>query len=83
MAPDDELPEDEEIGRYEPIPAGLSDGDVLIFDPVDFEAAFNCYGLQLRENQLFVLCKETRRWVPAEGRGQEPKKPSGQLTRVK
>lgn len=82
MSPDDEL-EDAGPGDYCSTPVSVGDGEVLIFDSLEFEVDFNCYAATVDEGVLFVLCKETRKWVPAEGRGQEPGKPSGRLTRVK
>lgn len=66
--PDDT--EDEELAEYEPEPVGLSEGDVMIFDKAEFEQDFNCYAAMNSEGTLFVLCKDKRKWVPAEGRGQ-------------
>ncbi len=71
----------EDFGEYEPEPVFLADGDLAIFDKTEFEQDFNCYAAMSRDGQLWVLCKETRKWVSAEGRGHEPK-PSGRLTRV-
>lgn len=77
MSPDDE-PE-----GYDPEPAFMADGEVLIFDHREFAEDFDCYATMLRENVLFVLCRKTRKWVPAEGRSMQPDKPSDRLMRVK
>lgn len=59
--------EDEiELGAYEPQPAGLSEGDAFIFDRAEFEQDFNCYAVMSRGGQLWILDKETRRWLPVE-----------------
>jgi hypothetical protein len=76
MSPDDETE------FYEPEPISLADGEAVIFDRAEFEQDFNCYAAMCREGALFVLCRETRKWVTVEGRGLEPTKPSGRLTRV-
>lgn len=81
MNAEDEI-EDDEVEEYEPMPAGLSDGDVLIFDRSEFEQDFDCYAAMLRGGCLFVLCKESRKWVPAEGRGLEPPRAGGKLRTV-
>ncbi len=78
--PDDEI---EVEGEYTPEPAGLSDGDTFIFDRAEFEEAFDCYATMSRDGQLYVLCKQTRKWVSVESRGVElPPKAAGRLTRV-
>lgn len=71
-------PEDDEIEQddYVPEAVGLADGEFMIFDPLDFEMEFDCYAVTVRGNCLFVLCKQSRIWVPAEGRGSGPAKPS-------
>jgi hypothetical protein len=80
MSPD----EDHEDGDvYEPEPVSLVDGEVLIFDKADFEQEFNCFAARNLDGYVEVLCRGTRKWVPAEGRGSEPSKPKGSLTRVK
>jgi hypothetical protein len=76
MTPDDEG----EV--YEPEPVGLGDGEALIFDKAEFEQDFDCYAAMVRDGGLYVLCKQTRKWVLAEGRGVGTTKPTGRLTRV-
>lgn len=77
--PEDEIEVD---GEYEPQPAGLSDGDTFIFDRAEFEQEFDCYAAMSRDGQLYVLCKQSRKWVSVESRGIEPPKAAGRLTRV-
>ena len=55
---------------YVPELASLADGEVLLFDPVEVEAAFNAYAVMFTDGCLFYLCKETRKWVNVEDYGQ-------------
>lgn len=57
---------DAETEDYVPVPAEIMDGCALIFDPLDFEAEFNCFAAIVRDGQLFVLDRDTRQWLPAE-----------------
>lgn len=68
---------DEELVEYDPEPIALLDGEAVLFDQKEFCAEFNCHAVMFRDGALFVLCKESRKWVPAEGRGQEPSSPKG------
>lgn len=60
------VPDAKEEEGYEPEPVGLNDGDIMIFDRFEFEAAFECYAAQNRNGHLFVLKKDTRKWECAE-----------------
>lgn len=73
---------EDDLEVYEPEPVGLADGEALIFDKAEFEQEFNCYAAMVKDGGLYVLCKETRKWVLAEGRGVGTTKPAGRLTRV-
>lgn len=64
-------PEDE---TYTPELASLADGDVLLFDPVEFEAEFNAFAVMVKEGCLFYLCRDTRKWVNVEDYGQNKPK---------
>ena len=70
MSPDDE--------SYIPEAIGLADGEVILFDPAEFEADFDAYGVMVREGCLFYLDKETKRWVNVEDHG----KPRAPLRKV-
>lgn len=52
---------------YEPQPAALADGDVLIADPVEFHEMTNSVATMVRNGDLFVLCRDTLKWVNVEG----------------
>lgn len=51
---------------YEPAPAALADGDVLIADPVEFHEMTNSVAAMVRNGALFVLCRDTLKWVNVE-----------------
>jgi hypothetical protein len=51
---------------YEPAPAGLADGDVLIADPIEFYELTNSIAAMVRDGVLFVLCRDTLKWVNVE-----------------
>ncbi|WP_426287510.1 hypothetical protein [Luteibacter sp. E-22] len=48
---------------YVPEPVALADGDVLIPDPVEFAEVTKSIASMVRGNDLFVLCRDTLRWV--------------------
>ena len=78
MTADPETPdseEEEESGAYEPMPAGLSEDDCFIFDRAEFEQDFNCYAVQFKGGQLWVLDKESKRWRNAETPDKADKEP--------
>jgi hypothetical protein len=66
MTPDTPDIEAEDEGAYEPQPVTLSEGEFLIFDRAEFEQDFNCYGACIRDFQVWVLDKDSRKMVPAE-----------------
>ena len=70
-----EIPEEEEDGAYEPQPADLSEDDCFIFDRAEFEQDFNCYAVQFKGGQLWVLSKESKRWVSVEAPDKADKEP--------
>jgi hypothetical protein len=76
MIDDPETPSDD---TYDPVPELMADGDILILDHYEFEAAFDCYAACNKGGQLFVLKKSTRRWESVES----DEKPRGGLARVK
>ena len=51
---------------YEPQPAALNDGDVLIADPVEFHEMTHSVASMVRNGALFVLCRDTLKWVSVE-----------------
>ena len=58
----DEIEDDDEgidVDLYEPMPIGLSDGDCVIPDPVEF-AVIN------RDCDLFVLDRDSLKWSKVE-----------------
>ena len=59
--------EDEDEG-YTPQPIVMGDGDIVIADPLEFADEFNCYAYRYDQGGLSVLCRDTREWVPVEGR---------------
>lgn len=68
------IPEDEiEDEGYVPEPIGLCDGEVILFDPAEFESAFNAYGVMASNGCLFYLCKDARKWVNVEDFGRPAK----------
>lgn len=48
---------------YDPQPAAINDGDVLIADPLEFFDLTKSIASMVRGNDLFVLCRDTLRWV--------------------
>ena len=77
MTPDTETPETEaeDSEAYEPQVIGLSEDDCVIFDKAEFEQDFNCYAVQSRGGQLWVLDKESKRWRNAETPDKADKEP--------
>lgn len=63
---------------YTPEAIGLCDGEVILFDPTEFEVDFDAYGVMVREGCLFYLDKATKQWVNVENHG----KPRGNLRKV-
>jgi hypothetical protein len=61
----DDLPEDEEVGEYEPLAAQMADGDVLVMDPVELCEIADALALQVRDGALFLL-KRNGCWVNVE-----------------
>lgn len=58
--------EPETDDTYEPVPEGVADGDALIFDPVEFGEATNSLAVMVRDGAMFVLDKESMKWVNVE-----------------
>lgn len=56
----------EELDGYYPEPMGLHDDSCVIFDTVEFESVFNCYAVQYKAGVLWVLDKDSRKWVDVE-----------------
>ena len=65
---------------YEPQPAALNDGDVLIADPIEFHEMTNSIASMVRGNDLFVLCRDTLKWVNVQD---IHKKSTGNLSVIK
>lgn len=51
---------------YEPVPATLHDGGVIIFDPIEFQDTFNCHAAMFDQGMLYVLCRDTKQWHNVE-----------------
>jgi len=62
--PDDDEGPDIEV--YEPMPVGMTDGDCLIFDPVEFAELFNALSVQFRGGDLWALDRDSLEWVKVE-----------------
>lgn len=58
---------------YYPDPVEVYDGGVVIFDRYEFEQKYNCDAAIVRDGCLFVLDKDSRRWVSAEA-GDKPRR---------
>ncbi|KAF1045622.1 hypothetical protein [Xylophilus sp.] len=67
-------------GTYEPAPAGLADGDVLIADPVEFYEVTKSIAAMVRGGALFVLARDTLKWVNVEDLN---KSGAGKLSAIK
>ena len=52
-------PEDEII---EPVPVTIFGDGLVIFDPIEFAAVYNCHAAKMVEGVLFVLCRDSNRW---------------------
>ena len=61
--------DDEEVETYIPEAALIHEDSFLIFDQAEFAEHFNCWGAQLRDGSLFVLCRDTCRWRNVEDFG--------------
>ena len=65
----DEIEDDDEgidVDLYEPMPIGLSDGDCVIPDPVEFAERFNALAVINRDCDLFVLDRDSLKWSTVE-----------------
>ena len=65
----DEIEDDDEgidVDLYEPMPIGLSDGDCVIPDPVEFAERFNALAVINRDCDLFVLDRDSLKWSKVE-----------------
>lgn len=62
--------EETEDGGYYPEAMGIADGEAIIFDAIEFEEKYNADAVILKDGQLFVLDKATRKWASVE-----PEKP--------
>lgn len=60
-----------EIEMYEPTIGELLENGALIFDTIEFAELTNSIAAQMRDGQIFVLDRDSRRW-----RNVEPEKPS-------
>lgn len=60
-----------EIEMYEPTIGELFENGALIFDTIEFAELTNSIAAQMRDGQIFVLDRDSRRW-----RSVEPEKPS-------
>lgn len=58
-------PDESEL-TYEPMPEGVPDGDALIFDPVEFAEATKSLAVIVRDGAMFVLDRDTLKWVNVE-----------------
>jgi len=56
-------PEDD---TYEPEIIEIGDGGVLLQDPVEFYEMTNSFAAMVRDGGLFVLCRDTLKWVNVE-----------------
>lgn len=74
----DEIEEEGEAELYSPEPMGLHDDSCVIFDITEFEETFNCYAVQYKAGALWVLDKDSKRWVDVEG----PDKPKSNVRRI-
>lgn len=59
-------PEVPEGALYEPESVQLIDGELFVFDMVEFSEALNALAMQWVKGELFVLDRETRKWVNVE-----------------
>lgn len=59
-------PGSDEVEEYEPQPAILHDNGLIIFDPIEFVATYNCHAAKIEDGFLLVLCRETNRWRSVE-----------------
>ena len=55
-----------EVDTYEPVPACVGDGEVLIADPAEFCQLTGSIAAQVRDGALFVLGRDTLKWVNVE-----------------
>ena len=69
MIPEDDIDTDEDGESYEPEAISLADGEAILFDPAEFEEAFNAFGAMFSNGCLFYLDKDSRRWVNVEDHG--------------
>jgi hypothetical protein len=51
---------------YDPEPVEICDGSVLLQDPVEFYELTNSVAAMMRDGVLFVLCRDTLKWVNVE-----------------
>jgi hypothetical protein len=57
--------EDEELGEFDMVSVpcevtGVNNDEFVIFDWAEFAEAFDCYGMTMRDNKIFLLDRETR-----------------------
>jgi hypothetical protein len=65
---------------YEPEPVEICDGSVLLQDPIEFYELTNSVAAMVRDGILFVLCRDTLKWVNVEDAS---KKPAAKLSAIK
>jgi hypothetical protein len=58
--------EEVEFDEYDPEPIALHDNGVVIFDPIEFSATFNCHAAMYSDGVMYVLCKDTHHWRSVE-----------------
>jgi hypothetical protein len=46
----------------DPVPVTIFGDGLVIFDPIEFAAVYNCHAAKMVEGVLFVLCRESNRW---------------------
>lgn len=63
---DDDIDAEEEELEYEPRPALMGDGDVLVEDPIELLAELGGLALQVKDGALFVLLKDSMKWKNVE-----------------
>jgi hypothetical protein len=59
-------PGTDEVEEYDPVPVSLFDNGIIIFDPIEFVATYNCHAALYSEGTLYVLDRETSRWRSVE-----------------
>lgn len=58
---------------YEPVPELVHENSILIFDPAEFVEKFNCDAVWATPEGVFVLDRDSRKWVNVEGGNPAPK----------